>query len=85
MSGNTGCLDSGCRHSGYITTVLAALILLLLTLTVLPNSTLAHPPADMKLEYHFDEQTLSVSTTHSVSDPDTHYVERIELKKNADL
>lgn len=86
MSGNNGDLDSGCRHSSYITTIaLSALILLLLTFTVLPEPTLAHPPADMELEYDFDEQTLFVSITHSVPNPESHYVKKIEIKKNGDL
>jgi hypothetical protein len=85
MPDNSGSLDSFTRHSSCIASiVLAALIILVLTLGVLPTPILAHPPAEMKLEYNAAEQTLSATVTHSVSTPD-HYVKKIELKKNAEL
>jgi len=85
MSDKSSSLDSGGRHSRYVSVALPALIFLLLTLTILPTPILAHPPAEMKLEYNFDEQTLSVTITHSVSTPESHYVKKLEIKKNADL
>jgi len=85
MSDESSSLDSGGRPSRYMSVALPALIFLLLTLTILPTPILAHPPAEMKLEYNFDEQTLSVTVTHSVSTPESHYVKKLEIKKNADL
>jgi len=84
MSDKSSSLDSGGRHSRYVSVALPALILLLLIFTVLPSPTRAHAPADVKLDYNIAEQTLSVTVTHSVLTPD-HYVKKIELKKNADL
>ena len=52
---------------------------------VLPETTFAHPPSDMELEYDIGKQTLVVSIIHSVSKPDSHYVEKIEIKKNGNL
>jgi hypothetical protein len=86
MSGNNGSLVSRWWHSRYITTVaLPVLILLVLIFTLLPETTLAHPPSDMELEYDIGKQTLVVSISHSVSNPDSHYVEKIEIKKNGNL
>jgi hypothetical protein len=62
--------------------VILALILLSLILTVLPAPISAHPPSKMVLEYDTDTQTLSVSITHSVSDPANHYVKKLEIEKN---
>lgn len=42
----------------------------------------AHAPSSMELEYNTDSQALEVILTHNVSDPYTHYVLRIEIKKN---
>lgn len=48
---------------------------------------IAHPPQEMILEYDSDLQTLNVTITHVVVDPDAidHYIEAIEIYKNSDL
>jgi len=62
--------------------LLATLTLLSLTLIVLPAPVLAHPPATMDLDYSPETQTLSIAITHQVSDPDNHYVKKIEVTEN---
>jgi hypothetical protein len=42
----------------------------------------AHPPSSMTLDYNWDTQTLSVSASHSVADPNTHYIWNITVYKN---
>ena len=36
----------------------------------------------MDLDYNLETQTLSIAITHQVSDPDNHYVEKIEVIEN---
>ena len=62
--------------------LLAVLTLLSLTFIVLPAPGLAHPPATVDLDYSLETQTLSIAITHQVSDPDNHYVEKIEVTEN---
>lgn len=44
--------------------------------------TRAHTPTDMTLNYDYDNQLLTVTVIHSVSDVNTHYIERIIINKN---
>ena len=62
--------------------LLATLTLLSLAVIVLPAPVLAHPPATMDLDYNPETQTLSIAITHQVSDPDNHYVEKIEVTES---
>jgi hypothetical protein len=45
----------------------------------------AHPPSDILLDYDLDSQTLQVTLVHTVSDPTTHYVHRIQITLNGDV
>ncbi len=49
---------------------------------LLPSSVQAHPPSTMTLSYNTSNQTLSVTITHAVSDPSTHYVKSVIVYKN---
>jgi hypothetical protein len=60
----------------------AAAVLFMCFCTAAFMSVSAHPPSDMVLAYDTDSQTLTVTLVHNVSDPFTHYVYRIEIKKN---
>jgi hypothetical protein len=71
-------------QSRYVTPV-AFLVLILLYLLFIMQPTFAHSPSNMELEYDFEEQTLSVTITHSVPGPGDHYVKRIEIRRNGDL
>jgi hypothetical protein len=42
----------------------------------------AHTPASMTLDYNWETQTLSVTISHSVSDPNSHYIQNITVYKN---
>jgi desulfoferrodoxin (superoxide reductase-like protein) len=42
----------------------------------------AHTPASMTLGYNWDTQVLSVTISHSVSDPNSHYIQNITIYKN---
>lgn len=40
----------------------------------------AHSPSGMSLDYNSTEEKLSVSITHSVSDPNSHYIKSVVIK-----
>jgi len=42
----------------------------------------AHSPSSMILNYSLSTGVLSVSFSHSVSDPNNHYIEKVEVKLN---
>lgn len=45
----------------------------------------AHPPSDILLDYDLDSQTLQVTLVHTVSDPATHYVYRIQISLHGNV
>ena len=42
----------------------------------------AHSPSSIVLDYNIETKELIVSITHSVSNPDTHYIYNISVEKN---
>jgi glucose/arabinose dehydrogenase len=61
----------------------SALVLIILsTLALVSITAQAHAPADVSLIYDQENQTLNVSITHTVSNPSTHYVAKVEISKN---
>jgi hypothetical protein len=62
--------------------LLSAFILLSFFVIVLSTPVLAHQPSQMALAYDVDTQMLAVSIMHSVPDPTSHYVEKVEITKN---
>jgi hypothetical protein len=59
------------------------LILLIgVTIGTLPSTVHAHPPSTMTVAYNLETQDLYVNLTHQVSDPATHYISLVEIKKN---
>lgn len=49
---------------------------------IIPNAVSAHPPSDMTVSYNLTTQELRVTITHQVSNPTTHYILKVEIKKN---
>lgn len=47
-----------------------------------PAATQAHSPGDVILNYDSDSHTLSVTISHSVSNPQSHYVKEVAITKN---
>ncbi len=45
----------------------------------------AHAPATMKASYSIENQDLQVAISHQVSSATTHYVSKIEIKKNGEI
>ncbi len=72
----------------FVKTVKRCLILslvLFLFPVIIPLSAQAHPPGPITLQYSPDSETLTVTITHSVSDPAKHYVESVKIAKNGKL
>lgn len=42
----------------------------------------SHTPSNVTLSYDYGTQTLEVTVYHTVSDPNTHYIEQIQIWKN---
>ena len=61
------------------------LILFVLFIPFNAQNALAHNPSDLELAYDFDEQVLHVTIYHDVDDPETHYIERVEIRRNDEL
>jgi len=61
-------------------TIKAFAAMMLLIMMVLPAA--AHPPAQVSLSYDSLNQSLDVTTTHTVSNPSSHYVFKIDVLKN---
>jgi len=60
------------------------LLLSFLAICLLPAASQAHGPKDVTLTYDSDSQTLSVSISHSVSNPQKHYVKKVTITKNGE-
>lgn len=65
--------------------ILSLISVLFLIFLIAVPAAFAHSPTGMELEYDKDEGTLEVDITHSVNDPDDHYVERVEIRRNGEL
>jgi len=62
------------------------LIILCLGVMSLPASWLyAHPPEKVVLSYDQDAHSLTAEVVHPVSDPDIHFVNRIEVLLNGKM
>ncbi|HPT18571.1 MAG TPA: PQQ-dependent sugar dehydrogenase [Methanothrix sp.] len=59
------------------------LILLVQLLLLLPAA--AHPPSQVSLNYDSANQSLQVTTTHTVSNPSGHYVFKVDVLKNGEM
>jgi hypothetical protein len=47
-----------------------------------PVPAAAHPPKDVVLSYDQAKKTLEVQITHGAKDPASHYIKKVEIKKN---
>ncbi|MDD1663725.1 MAG: hypothetical protein LUQ32_00060 [Methanomicrobiales archaeon] len=64
-------------HSRYRPRTGWVVALLLLGVFLLPQGSPAHPPSDLQLAFDEGARVLSVTITHPVADPATHYVKRV--------
>ena len=62
--------------------VLLTLISTFFLIILSSTNVYAHSPSEMSLTYNSTTHDLQISVTHQVSNPDTHYVFRINIKIN---
>jgi hypothetical protein len=59
------------------------LLLLILSLTIyFAGISIAHSPGSIEIEYDFDTNLLTVTVYHDVTEPDTHYINQIDVWVN---
>jgi hypothetical protein len=54
----------------------------ILLIVLSPRPVVAHSPSSMTLGYNWDTQILSVTISHTVTDPNSHYIQNITVYKN---
>ncbi len=54
----------------------------IISITFVSTNIIAHDPTSIELEYDFFNQKLDVTITHSVADPNNHYIETVDILKN---
>jgi len=63
-------------------TYIFCMLLCFLAIFFCPVATYAHGPGDVTLNYDSESQILSVTISHSVSNPQKHYIKKITITKN---
>ncbi|MBW2558857.1 MAG: hypothetical protein JRD69_08520 [Deltaproteobacteria bacterium] len=58
------------------------MLLCFLSIFFCPAAIYAHGPGDVTLNYASDSHILSVTISHSVSNPQKHYIKKITITKN---
>ena len=61
-----------------------AILLCTLSVILISQSVNAHSPSNLNLNYDSEIQDLEVTITHQVSNPNSHYIYNIEIRKNGD-
>jgi hypothetical protein len=46
------------------------------------ENTIAHSPSTLTVSYNLQTQELRITITHQVANPSTHYISKVEIKKN---
>lgn len=60
----------------------AFIIIWFLIVSATSCSVSAHTPSAMTLSYNLETHDLRVTITHQVTDPTTHYIAKVDIKKN---
>jgi hypothetical protein len=61
------------------------IILMVIGMSLIGIQVFGHPPQNMELDYDAETKILDVTITHSVSNPNDHYIYKVEIKKNDEL
>ena len=62
--------------------ILCTLLAVIFCLTIIPMTAKAHPPESVTLGYNLSSKTLTVTIVHNSSSPNSHYINKVTLKKN---
>jgi len=60
-------------------------LILAVVLCLLISPATAHAPSDIAITYNPDMHKLSVTVTHPVDDPKTHYIRGVQVKINGEV
>jgi len=63
---------------------IAPIILCFLAVILVSQNVSAHSPSNMSINYDSENQKLETTITHQVSNPDSHYIYNIAIKKNGE-
>jgi hypothetical protein len=61
---------------------LTIILILITTMSTTTFTSSAHSPSIVTSSYNLQTQNLQVTITHQVADPTTHYIAKVEIKKN---
>ena len=61
---------------------ISTIILCFLAIILLSQNVIAHSPSNISLNYNHENQKLETTITHQVSNPESHYIYNIIIKKN---
>lgn len=67
------------------TSSLVILLLFAFTISISTHEVLANPPSITNMSYDSSTNTLTVSFSHIVDNPDSHYIESVEIKVNGEV
>jgi hypothetical protein len=70
---------TGCSRIG---TIALFMLIALVLFAGFPLAAEAHSPKEIVLSYDSAKHMLEVRITHSVKDPASHYIKKVEIKKN---
>lgn len=73
------------RKTGLPAGSLAALLVLAAVAFLLVAPAAAHSPTGMDISYDPNTAKISVTVTHPVDDPETHYLSRVKVKLNGNV
>jgi hypothetical protein len=77
------CVFSGIESS--LRGGMPAVLVLAAALCILIIPVTAHAPSNITIGYNPDMHKLSVTITHPVDDPKTHYISRVQVKINGEV
>ena len=73
------------KKTGSLSPGMPAILVLAVTLCLLITPVMAHAPSNISIAYNPDMHKLSVTVTHPVDDPKTHYISRVHVKLNGNV
>ncbi len=71
------------KKSVISTGIFCVLLFALTVFCLLPQTSYADAPKDVKIEYDSNAQTLAVTITHKSLFPGFHHIKTVEIKKNS--
>ncbi len=61
---------------------MAIILICLAAMNITTFTVCAHSPSTLTVSYNLETQELRLTASHQVNDPTTHYISKVEIKKN---